>query len=120
MKIIYICLLAIVLSACSGPIDMAPQTTDSVSIRLNKITVEMAADGFIPNPVNITAGDTVIFLNNDTANHWPASTNEELLEFDSLGPVKPGESYEFTFSNKGSWKYHDYLNPSKTGVVVAS
>lgn len=125
MKKIYLLLFVLlVLSACSGPITAPDETKDSVKIQLNKVTVEMTSEGFSPNPVNINAGDTVVFLNKDTVNHWPASavhpTHEELPGFDALGPVKPDESYEFTFSEKGNWRFHDHLNPAKTGVVVAA
>ena|SRR3989338_1270662 len=116
--------VALVLSACSGPITAPQETSDSVKVQLNKITIEMTADGFSPNPVNINAGDTVVFLNKDTVDHWPASavhpSHQELPGFDALGPVKPGESYEFTFSDKGNWRFHDHLNPARTGVVVAA
>ena len=132
-KLIFIMLisLALMLSSCKVyytkaetiSVTKAPQE-DSVTVSLNKVTIEMTEEGFSPKTLNIKAGDTVVFHNSDTVNHWPASavhpTHEILPEFDALGPIKHGDSYEFTFSQKGEWKYHDHLNPTLWGVVVAS
>ena len=124
--------LILLVSSCSGytmpQSDVSMQNPaakeDSLNIKLNKVTVEMTPDGFVPDPANIKAGDTVVFHNADTISHWPASalhpTHEELPGFDSLGPVKQGDNYEFTFSQAGNWRYHDHLNPRLRGTVVVT
>ena len=38
--------------------------------------------------------------------------------FDTCKGLKKGESYEFTFNEIGSWKYHNHLNPGQQGTVV--
>ncbi len=99
-------------------------------------TVEITAAGFSPNPLTIKAGDTVTFVNKDTAQHWPASavhpahtvypgsdinkcgTAEAATIFDSCNGLATGETFEFTFTHVGSWKYHDHLNPSLWGTIV--
>lgn len=90
----------------------------------DEVVVDMTSAGFSPNLINVKAGDNVRFENKNTENHWPASavhpTHQELPGFDALGPVAPGESYEFTFTKVGEWRYHDHLNPTIFGKVVVN
>ncbi|MDP3735588.1 MAG: hypothetical protein Q8R39_04135 [bacterium] len=43
---------------------------------------------------------------------------EKNAMFDACGAVTPGASWSFTFTELGSWKYHDHLNPLHTGTIV--
>ena len=45
-------------------------------------------------------------------------TAEESNIFDACRGLKEGESYEFTFNEKGSWRYHDHLNIKNTGSII--
>lgn len=87
-----------------------------------KVTISMTANGFEPSMVTVTAGTTVTFVNNDSAEHWPASafhpTHLELPGFDALKGIAPEGSYSFTFSEAGTWKFHDHLTPTLFGSVV--
>ena len=61
---------------------------------------------------------------NDNPNEsfWPASnihpTHMIYPEFDAKRPVASGKDWSFTFTKKGTWRYHDHLNPEATGTVV--
>ncbi|MDP3734260.1 MAG: hypothetical protein Q8R37_03445 [Nanoarchaeota archaeon] len=99
-------------------------------------TVEIKNDGFQPQSVTITVGDTVSFVNKNTVSHWPASavhpthtaypgsditkcsTSEKEMIFDACAPLKAEDSWSFIFTEKGSWKYHDHLNPRFTGTII--
>ena len=101
-------------------------------------TVEIKSSGFSPQTLQIKQGNRVIFLNKDTSPHWPASavhpthtvypgssitkcgTNQQSTIFDACKGLSQGESFIFTFNEKGTWKYHDHLNPSSTGTIVVS
>ena len=95
-----------------------PQT----SITTEKI-VEITSDGFNPSTMNIKAGDSVIWVNKDSAEHWPASAQHPThnaypepggcigSKFDACTGLKQGQRWYFTFNQKGSWNYHDHLNP---------
>ena len=68
--------------------------------------------------------------------HWPASalhpthtvypgsdiqkcgTSEGDKIFDSCTGLNKGESFSFTFNEKGDWRYHDHLNPNLNGVIT--
>ncbi|MEK6872599.1 MAG: hypothetical protein AABW90_01135 [Nanoarchaeota archaeon] len=98
--------------------------------------VEITSSGFFPQSLTISQGKEITFINKDSGLSWPASavhtehraypgsdiskcnTSEKNKIFDACGGLKNGESYSFTFNEKGSWRYHDHLNPSSTGVIV--
>lgn len=92
--------------------------------------IEITAAGFTPNALIIKAGDTVTFVNKDAAQHWPASAVHPThtlypepggcigSKFDACKGLATGETFKFTFTNAGSWKYHDHLNPSLFGTIV--
>ncbi|MBI2145450.1 hypothetical protein HYU18_03960 [Candidatus Woesearchaeota archaeon] len=99
-------------------------------------SVTITASGFVPQTLTIEAGEEVTFLNKDSTQHWPASavhpthtaypgsdiakcgTADAKTVFDACKGLAQGEAFKFTFNQKGSWKYHDHLNPSLWGTVV--
>ena len=63
-----------------------------------------------------------MWVNRSDSSIWPASafhpTHQVYPGFDALKGLGKGESYSFKFDKIGSWKYHNHLNPSVTGIVV--
>ncbi len=106
------------------------------SVMQNEKIIEMTSNGFSPQTLTISAGDTVTFVNKGTGEYWPASamhpthtfypgsnidkcgTSEENKIFDACKGISPGESYKFTFYEKGTWGYHDHLNARLTGKII--
>lgn len=86
------------------------------------VTLGMSDTGFSHTELEIDPGTTVTFVNNGQAPHWPASdihpTHEILPEFDSGRGLTTGETYSYTFTESGTWRFHDHLNPRTTGVIV--
>lgn len=86
--------------------------------------VTMTDDGFSPTEFTISKGTTVAWVNNSTKFRWPASnihpTHEIYPAFDPLEPVAPGEVWEFTFEDAGSWQFHDHLIPRFIGLVTVT
>lgn len=105
-------------------------------------TVEVTSAGFNPSTITVKAGEAVTFVNKDSAQHWPASamhpthkvypgsdiekcgTAEAPMIFDACKGMAQGESFKFTFNEKGTWNYHDHLNccdkPAFFGKVVVN
>lgn len=99
-------------------------------------TVEMTSKGFAPANLTIAKGDTVEFVNKDTAKHWPATavhpahtvypgsdikkcgTSFAITMFDSCRGLAQGETWPFTFNEVGSWKYHDHLSATLWGEIT--
>lgn len=79
-------------------------------------------NGFTPNTVGpIAVGDTVEFRNESNQTLWVASNNHPTHtlygEFDQGTSIANGESWSFTFTQAGTWGYHNHLNPGDTGSV---
>lgn len=96
---------------------ISPSPTATISATIVKIT----STGFSPQTVTIKAGDSVTWMNDDTAMHnvssapHPTHTAYPPL---NLGNIAPGSSKSLTFPTAGTYKYHDHLNPSLTGSVI--
>lgn len=94
------------------------------------MTVEITSAGFNPASVEINKGDTVTWLNKDASPSWPASALHPThalypetggcvgSKFDACKDLAFGEKFSFAFDHAGTWKYHDHLNPGRTGTVV--
>ena len=85
-------------------------------------TIVMDENGFSPLTITILQGDTVQFKNTDKNSRWPASnihpTHAIYSEFDPTRPVLSGESWSFTFTKSGEWKFHDHIYPQWGGTIV--
>lgn len=99
-------------------------------------TVVYTDNGFAPEVIEITQGDTVTFQNDSSRDFWPASnvhpthtlypgssiakcnTDEEPSIFDACKGIAPGEAYSFTFNEAGTWGYHNHLQANFTGKII--
>lgn len=121
----------LVLSGCAQYGGQQPQPTAPIpptSTAGN--TVEIISSGFSPNTLTINVGDTVTFVNKDSTTHWPASNIHPThtlypesggcigSKFDACNSLAQGETFSFTFNEKGSWNYHDHLQPGLTGTII--
>ncbi|HET7713709.1 MAG TPA: hypothetical protein VFK94_05500, partial [Patescibacteria group bacterium] len=84
--------------------------------------VVLSSNGFSPAVLKVSPGSTVTFRSEEGIVFWPASnfhpTHEIVPEFDPRQPIEPGESWSFTFSEPGTWRYHDHLKPDVTGAIT--
>jgi hypothetical protein len=79
-------------------------------------TIIIRSTGLSAKDITITAGDSVVWRNDDAANHQVVSTTGVFAS-----PVlHHGQQFSFTFQNAGTFRYRDALNPDKDrwkGVV---
>lgn len=93
-------------------------------------------EGYSPAQVTIQQGDTVTFQNNSSRGMWPASDihpthqaydgttmqehcqNPGATTFDSCSAVEPGAEWSFTFTQAGTWRYHDHRRATDTGTII--
>lgn len=84
----------------------------------------MKPDSIEPETLTIKKGTRVSFKNQDSKSRWPASnlhpTHEIYPEFDPQKPIEPGQSWQFAFDKKGTFKYHDHLMPYIRGVIIVT
>lgn len=106
-------------------IDQQPEVPAASPVgTVSRAVVIYEANGFSPSSITVAVGETVTFKNESAVDVWPASaphpTHTDYPEFDAKKPIKPGESYAFTFTRAGTWKYHSHLNPTHFGSVVVT
>lgn len=81
--------------------------------------VTLTNSGFTPAALKVKVGTKVIFKNQASGGMWIASNNHPvhslLPGFDQKGS---GGEYSFTFTQVGSWGFHNHLSPSTTGTIV--
>ena len=76
-------------------------------------TVSIKRSAFSPSSVNIVAGDSIRWRNDDTRDHQVVSTTGAFAS-----PVlRPGRTFTFRFDVAGTYRYRDALNPSVTGTI---
>ena len=93
--------------------------------------IEIASTGFSPTTLTIKTGEKVTFVNKDSSRqHWPASAVHPThvvypesggcigSKFDACKGLALNEEWSFSFNEKGTWQYHDHLNPSLFGTIV--
>jgi plastocyanin len=86
------------------------------------VTVTRTAEGYEPKEITIKKGEVVLWKNESTEYHWPASdlhpTHTIYSDFDPLKPVASGADWAFQFNKVGIWKYHDHIRANKVGTVI--
>lgn len=99
--------------------------------------IEIGTDGFSPSTLTIKAGTKVTIKNMADADSWPASAVHPTHKaypgsdiglcitadihppiFDACRGLKKGETFSFTFDQKGTWFYHDHMNTKHFGKIV--
>ena len=82
--------------------------------------VVITSSGFVPATLSIAPNTKVVWTNSDTKPHQiqanPHPTGDSLNELKSE-ILANAQSYNYTFTQTGSYSYHDYLNPSTNGTI---
>jgi plastocyanin len=78
------------------------------------VNVVLRNTAFVPGRIQITAGTTVVWRNDDQLIHSVTATDKS---FDS-GLLQPGKTYRRTFDKPGRYPYYCLPHPFMKGVVV--
>ena len=91
------------------------------------VKVEISDKGFQPQQAEVTAGQSVIWMNTSKHEHTVTARAAAAPEqdekdkskpaFDS-GPIKPGMTFSFNFDKAGTYPYACSIDKTMTGVVV--
>jgi plastocyanin len=81
-----------------------------------KIVANAGSNSFSPNPVEVKVGETVTWVNDDSARHTVTSKDGI---FDS-GIMGKGQSFSYTFDKAGEYPYFCEPHPNMVGTVVVT
>ena len=93
----------------------------SDSNKVAAATITYSDSGFSPNKTTVKSGDAVAIKNTSShamqldSNPHPVHTDDTEL---NIGTVSPGQTITFTVTKKGTFGFHNHLNPSDTGTIV--
>ena len=105
------------------PITMTEADTPGMNMPGMKamVRVRYTNKGFVPDKIEVKKGDMVEFVNESSKDMWVASMphpqHTDLPTFDQFRAYKKGAIFRYVFDKKGTWGFHDHLNPSTGGVV---
>lgn len=107
--------IGLLLVACGGSDDPGDDPDPGTGNAADSVTISI--DGFaFSEPGEVTEGETVTVTNNDSTTHtW--TSNDGV--FDSSG-ISPGESFEFTFEDAGTYSYFCNIHPTMTGSITVT
>jgi plastocyanin len=89
--------------------------TDDTIGAIADFTITIAGFAF-SGVTEVAVGSTVTITNTDSSTHTWSSDDGA---FDS-GSIAPGESFEFTFTQAGTFAYHCNFHPSMTGSIIVT
>jgi len=96
------------------PTSTSPSATGNSSVSIVAGSRTLTTNAFSPNPVAISQGMSVTWMNNDSITHTSTGNNGE---WDS-GSLAPGASFTKTFSSAGTFQYHCAIHPGMVGTVT--
>ncbi len=100
-------------------------TTQTTSLPMTSLPASPAVESgvviqnfaFSPSSLTVSAGTTVTWTNMDSATHDTASLTGSPVAFASP-PLSRGESFRFTFTEPGTYRYTCTFHPSMRGTIV--
>jgi plastocyanin len=121
IALISVALICGCISIPSSPKETSPANRITTSVPTGPtVTVIIKARAFDPTTITIKEGTTVTWINEDPmlhhVVHLPEVTNAEL--FDS-GPLSSGQSFSYTFTEKGRYNYGDpQIGGGRSSLVI--
>jgi plastocyanin len=105
-----ICLLPLALSGCED----GNVVSSGLTVTMSDTAMTMHGS-FEPQELQITAGQTVIWINNGSMHHTVTADDGSFRS-----PfIEPGGSYEHTFLKPGRYPYHCVLHGSEGGAGMS-
>jgi len=114
----FLALAVLGLTACSGN-SSSPTSTSSSSGATAAVSIVAGArilttTAFSPNPLNVSVGTTVTWMNNDTTTHDATANNGAF----TTGNIAPGASASVKMQTAGTFAYHCAIHPGMVATVT--
>lgn len=103
-------------------------TTEEVIVRIPEGASELTEDAYTPNPVEVSVGSTVTWINDDSTPHTATSGSSSSGSTGMFGGTDDspeiigpeGDTQSFTFNEAGEFEYYCTLHPNMVGSVVVT
>ncbi len=111
-ELFIVALLAVAALLASCAASSPPPSTSTGAGAPGSIAIKNFS--FDPANVEVKAGTKVTWTNGDSTRHTVTSDDGTFKS----APIDPGGSFDHTFPNAGTFKYHCSIHPSMVGQVT--
>jgi plastocyanin len=98
--------------------DAAPATEgtpDDAAAETAGITVDIEGFAYNPDPVTVSAGESITWTNQDSANHTATADERDVLQ---SGTLSQGDSFTQQFDTPGTYEYFCEFHADMAGTVI--
>ena len=119
-RLIPVFLAGLCLTACgksntyTSPSTTTPAPAGSTTVMMVSGASTLSSTAFSPNPISVSVGTTVSWLNNDNTAHAPAANNGVWTS----PSIAPSSRFNQTFTTAGSFPYHCTIHPGMVGTIT--
>jgi plastocyanin len=92
---------------------------NATSVSSADVSVTIVNFAFMPTPLTIPVGTTVVWTNQDAAPHTATSDPGSAFTFDT-GMLEKGQSGKVTFTQAGTFTYYCIVHPDMHGMVTVT
>jgi plastocyanin len=115
-------IIAMCCTACGGgyssptaPVTApTPAPVGSTTVTISNGASTQTTNAFGQNPLTISVGTTISWVNNDNTTHTSAADGSQW----SSGNIAPGGRFNFAFASAGRFTYHCQIHPNMVGTIV--
>lgn len=92
---------------------------EMVVVQEQSAGVAYASDGFSPATITVAKDTAVTFTNESGSPMWVASAPHPVhTNYPAFDQKASADTYSFTFTEPGTYMYHNHLNPNHKGKVI--
>lgn len=112
-----LCLLISGLGSAGAQSEATPAATPGGTPVADTVVANIQYLRYKPNPIEIVAGETVVWINRDALPHTVTSTDGDLLQSETLGSR---DEYRQTFATPGTYDYFCLFHAQMKGAVIVT
>lgn len=104
------------IAGCGGGASTPTQPTQGSTVTVSIVAGAntLTTTAYNPNPVTISRGSSIMWVNNDSRTHNSTSDSNAFAS----GNIAPNASFTQAFQTAGTFTYHCTIHPGMVGTVV--
>ncbi len=108
-------------SSAASSSQTTPSSSSSSTNQAVAATITYSNNGFSPSATTVQSGDSVA-IKNTSSNDMQLQSNPHPIHTDdgdlNVGTVGAGQTKTFVVTKKGTFGFHNHLNPSDTATIT--
>jgi plastocyanin len=114
--VVVLAAVAVACGSTSPTTTAGVSTTGGVSTTAGQSEAQVTIKGFAFDPATVTikVGESMVWTNEDSANHTVVGDRGEFQS----GDLAKGDTFAFAFATAGTYSYHCGVHPGMKGTVI--